>query len=63
MSEKDSNENATMEQEKLEEKERIGKRTIERMLAGAKEEQKRYDELQKARKELRRQLQVIFCYS
>ena len=63
MSEKDSNENATMEQEKLEEKERIGKRTIERMLAGAKEEQKRYDELQKLRKELRLQLQVIFCYS
>lgn len=59
MSDQNCNENVMMEQEKMEENERLKRRTIERMLAGAKEEQKRFDEKQKLFKELKRQLEVF----
>ena len=59
MSDQNFNENVMMEQEKMEENERLKRRTIERMLAGAKEEQKRFDEKQKLFKELKRQLEVF----
>ena len=59
MSDQNCNENVMMEQEKMEENERLKRRTIERMFAGAKEEQKRFDEKQKLFKELKRQLEVF----
>lgn len=59
MSKIDRNENE-MEREKIEETERVKKRTIERMLAGAKEEEKQFRELQNLRKDLKFQLEVFF---
>ena len=44
----------------MSDKESIGKKTIARMFAGAKEEQKRFDELQKLRKDLKCHLEVLF---
>ena len=54
MAEKDYNENAQLENEK----ERLKRATIARMFAGARQEQTRFDELEKLRKELKHHLQV-----
>lgn len=40
-------------------KDSIAKNTIAKMYAGAKIEQKKFDEIQKARKELKNHLEVI----
>ena len=59
MSEKEINENDMQEKEKAEQVEKIRKRTIDRMFAGARQEQKSYDELKKLRKDLKFHLEVL----
>ena len=60
MSEKEINENDMQEKEKAEQVEKIRKRTIDRMFAGARQEQKSYDELKKLRKDLKFHLEVLW---
>ena len=63
MSDFNCNNGAMVDKEKMKEKERLKKRTLERMMAGAREEQKKYDEKQKFLKELRQQLKVFFDFT
>ena len=60
MSKNEINENELFAKRTEEEKENLKKKTIERMMAGAKEEQKRFDELQQLRKNLKHHLQVNY---
>ena len=59
MNKNDYNKNAVLKPEKIDENERLKRRTVQRMFDGAREEQRRFNELQKLKKELKNQLQVL----
>ena len=59
MNEKELNENVLPVNERREENEKLKKLTIQRMVEGARVEQKKFDELQKLKKQLKNHLEVI----